>query len=192
MAAREGMAGGFAWILPKAEIENWMARARAGERLIYAHGAQLIRGETSLFVRELAMAGKVDPIQRRADPGGFDFTIQKRQGAVPSPRPSRSRGGDEADAAMDVVLRTLSRDANLGRRAHSNAELALIAGLETPAQAAWRMAKLAKAKMIRTVTVTTGPHAGWRIVTIIATGKSTLAPPSWERAKAEMRQEVVP
>lgn len=182
------------WVLPRAEVESWLKRAQAGERLIYAHGPQLIRGETSLYVRDLALAGTVDPIQPRSPDGGFDFAIQKRNS--PSPQPSPAKGEGELDEAAEVIYRVLARDAAFGRRAHSNRALAQIAGLATPEQAAWRLAKLARAKRIRTITITTGTNAGWRIFEIIdlstgSGGKQTAAPPSWEKARADARRERV-
>lgn len=185
--------GASDWILPKDEVARWIDRARPGERLIYAHGQQLIRGETSLFVRELAIAGSVDPVQPRSPAGGFDFTIQKRggqkqDGAGPSPRPSPARGeGDVLDEQGLRILAIFTTQANVRARAASDAELARITGLDTRGQAAWRVRKLVQQKLIRTDVITSGRDAGWRIVTIAASGKQTLAPPSWEKAKADMR-----
>lgn len=175
------------WVLPRADVARWVARAKAGERLIYAHGQQLVRGETSLFVRELAMADRVNLFQPKAGPGCFSFMIEKKDG--PAPRLPAMK--DDGAEALDQVRRILTREANFGRRASSNAELAKAVGLERATQAAWLVQKLLRAGAIKVEVVTGGPDANWRIVTITATGKSTQAPPSWERAKAQVRQETV-
>lgn len=185
------------WIMPQAEVKSWLERARAGERLVYAHGRQLIRGETSLYVRDLALAGAVDPTQTRNRAGGFDYTIQKRGngGSRPAPRAA----GASLEEASDIILRTLTRQANLGLRAASDSELAKLAGLATKGMAAWRVRKLVQRGLIRTEAVTTGPEAGWRIVTITASGHRTAGPPSWHpstssgqgQAKAQERREAV-
>ena len=185
------------WVLPLAEVKSWFASARPGERLVYAHGPRLMHGETSRYVGQLALAGLADPVQPRSPGGiGFDFTVQKRStaaDAVGSAARAGERAGEE-DAAIDVILRALRRCANMGQRAPSNTELARAAGLATAAQAAWRLAKLHAAGKIRIRTVTTGKEAGWRVITIVGRGpsgdKSTKAPPSWERAAHQARQEV--
>lgn len=167
------------WVHPRVDVEKWLATAKPGQRFVYARGPELVRGETSRFVGELARAGKVDLFQPRSE-AGFDFIIQMRVSPI-EPR----RREPEDDGALDIIFRALKRAANFGYRAPTNTELAKLAGLATSAQAAWRITKLIERRLIRTSHVTVGPEAGWRVVTIIETGKQTKVPPSWERARTE-------
>lgn len=175
------------WIVPLPELKSWMRCAVVNDVLIYGHGIDPIPGETSAHAVSLSDAGEVQLNRRRAEDGAFDFLIRKRG----TPRSDHRHHPRVDDASMDVIYRRLERCANLGQRAATNSELADGAGLATPAQAAWRVAKLIEAGLIRTEIITTAKEANWRIVTIAATGKSTAAPPSWERAKAQVRREVV-
>jgi hypothetical protein len=177
--------GGPEWILPVATIAAWFERARPGDRLIYAHGRTLTHGETSAFVRDLALAGKADPVQPRS-PGGYDFVIQKRSSPVEQPRERR----DARDEATETIYRAFVQAAEARQRAQSNTELAKAAGLATREQAAWRVKQLVRCGRIRLASVTAGPDAGWRVVTIAATGRQTKLPPSWEGERAQAVRKV--
>lgn len=192
MGARAGQAPRVSqWVLPVAEVEKWFERAQTGASLVYAKGEWLMQGATADFVRDLALAGVAHPLQPRAPEGGFHYTI-KKLGEAPEAEGAacRPRIGSD-DEALQTILRTFRRQANLGLRASTNPQLAKLAGLATTAQAAWRVTRLVELKLIRTQVITTGAHAGWRIVTIMGSGRSTLAPPNFERAKAQVRQEQV-
>lgn len=175
------------WVLPRAQVEAWLETAAPGARLTYAHGRCLIQGDTSLFVRQLALDGIVDPAQPRAADGGFDYTIQKRSSRFEAPRSAAREAAD--DPALDVILRMFTREANFGERASSNRDLAKAAGLATRDQAAARVRKLIELGRIKTAAMDAGPYAGWRWVTITATGKSTRPPPTIAAARKEARQE---
>lgn len=176
------------WVLTVGEVQNWIDRAAPGDRLRYGGGLSLVRGETSRYVVSLAIAGLADPFQPRSkERPGFDFIIQKR---TPPPGPRHARPPEE-DKALDVILRSLKRAANFGLRAPTNAELAREAGLPGTGAVAWRITRLIEAGLIKTQAITTGPEAGWRVVTICETGQQTKVPPSWERARAQARQEKV-
>lgn len=177
------------WVLPVAEVRRWFDQAGAGALLVYAKGEWLLQSETARYVRELALAGLAHPLQPRAPEGGFHYTIKKL--AAQPAAAARSARLDEGDESLDIILRTFRREANMGLRASTNSQLALKAGLATAAQAAWRVRNLVQLRRIRVEVIVGGKESGWRIVTILPSGKSTLAPQSWERAKAQVRQEVI-
>jgi hypothetical protein len=173
------------WILPVVQVAAWFNRASAGERLIYAHGPTLVQGETSAYVRDLALAGKADPVQPRSPLGGFDYVIQKRSSPIEPPRGRR----EPQDEATETIYRAFASAAQQRARAPSNTELARRAGLATREQAAWRVKQLVQGERIRLASVTVGPDAGWRVVTIVATGRQTKLPPSWTNdAEAKARK----
>lgn len=176
-----------AWVLPLGEVTSWLGQAAEGAVLLYAQGPFLIRGETSRAVRELYEQRQVELQQPRSAScaGFFDYKLKK---LPPPPRLAQSNalGEAESDAALDKILAQFKREANLGKRASSDAELARLAGLATRDQAAWRVRKLVSSGSIRTQRVEDGPDVGWRIVTIVATGRQTAMPPSWADFRASV------
>jgi hypothetical protein len=179
-----GAREGAGWVAPIGEVKRWFASAEPGERIAYAHGPQLIRGETSRFVQVLALSARADPVLKRADDGAFDYFVQKRRFAdEPGSRVEERRAAAREDEAQDIIFRVLRRCANAGLRAPSNAALATHAGLATRNEAAWRIRKLIEAGKIKVETVPNGPEAGWRTVTIVASGKQTMAPMSFDRLR---------
>jgi hypothetical protein len=175
-------------VLPVGDVEAWFENAVPGQRLVYGGGRSLVRGETARFVAELAAAGKAIPHQVRSPTGGgLDFIVHKK--AAAGAQAALRGGGAEADESIDVILRSLKRAANFGLRAPSNSDLAREAKLPSPAAVAYRITRLIESGQIRTQAITTGPEAGWRVVTICETGQQTKVPPSWERARAQARRE---
>ena len=83
--------------------------------------------------------------------------------------PHRLRFGRSGDLPAFVA-------AERRRRCYSDAELARIAGLATRNQAAWRFKKLIETKRIRSRVVAGPDGRQWRIVTIVASSRSTRAP----------------
>lgn len=163
-----------AWVLPVAEVKAAFEALKPGGRLVYGRGPQLIRGETSVYVRGLYEKGLADLAQPRSE-AGFDFIVQRR-----SPIPARrsKRIGCDHDQATRTILAALMRAAERGRVCPSDMELARIAGLATKAQAQGRVAKLRDLGTIRSAAVT-GDRAIARVVTIVGNGKHTKAPEGW-------------
>ncbi|QAY77903.1 hypothetical protein [Sphingosinicella sp. BN140058] len=162
-----------AWVLPVAAARASFAALRPGERLLYARGPFLIRGETADFVREQYEAGLAHPLQPRSRAcDGFDYLVEK----IPQAPLRRGRRICERDdAATKAILGALIRAADRERICPTDADLARIAGLATRAQAKWRLAKLRQRGVIETAPVTMHPTIT-RVVTIVKTGRRTRAP----------------
>jgi len=129
-------------------------------------------------------------VQPRAGDGRFNYVIQKRSSSMET-RAERVRDAEAEDEALDAIFRALKRAANMGLPAPSNTELARSAGLATRDQAAWRVAKLIQKGLIRSMSVTSGPQAGARVITIVSSGRRTAAPESWQQAARDVRRENV-
>jgi hypothetical protein len=174
------------WVRPRGDVERWMRTAKAGEKLLYAHGPDPARGETFSYVAALYRSGLVELVQpRSADRRGFDFIVQKRRAEAPG---AAAGAAEEADPATDRILRALKRAANFGRKCPTDLELARIAGLSTRNQASWRVRELARIGKIKVDTIETGPDARWRTVTIVETMKQTLQAPSLRVLQRSVRE----
>ena len=185
------------WILPVGEVDRWAKAAGAGARLIYAKGPTLLQGETSARVRRYSDSKQLMLFQRRAaDCSGFEFLAIRtaepigRSAGAAELASTRRAEASRFDEPTDLILRELRRSASFQQRCKTNAELARQAGLSTPQQASWRIAKLVEAGLIRIQTEASGPHAGWRVVTICQSGKRTAAPPTWEALSRVAREEA--
>jgi hypothetical protein len=166
-------------VLSRGEVERKFKAAKPGEKVTWASGREMPRGETSAYVARLYREGVANLFQPRCG-AGFEFIVQKRH-----IQPAAERA--EEDGAMERILRQLKREANLGLRCSSDAELARIAELPTRHAAAWRVTKLKKAAIIRT-SVEDGPDGPWRIVTIVETKKQTLLPPALRAIRRSIRE----
>jgi len=162
------------WILTPGELERWVKGARQGERLIYAGGLQLVRGATAELARKLAADEEVTLNQRRAASGGFEYLATRNRIRVAAPRPAQA--GPVLDPAMSALMLKLKMIARQGGRCPSDAALGEAIGLSKP-QVKWALRKLVAAHQIRTRVVPTAAESKYRIVTIVASGLETLAPP---------------
>ncbi len=160
-------------------LEDWLRKAAPGDWLIYQRGPYMLHDAVTRRIGALAQAGIVDPLQPRSETrsGCRDFKIQLRSKAMSSPAQVNSLSG-VPDEATDRLLTILRRDANLGHRCRTNQEMAQRCGLATTNMLAWRLKKLERDGLIRVDTIESGPEAGWRTVTIVASGKQTQPPPS--------------
>lgn len=156
------------WILPVAQVNAWHRAAKPGERLIYAKGPQLLHGETTLRLRQLAECDAVHLFHRRSqDQAGFDYIAQRREDRVIKQQ--------APDPQMMAVLLTFKSVAIAGGRCPTDAELAEAMGLAV-SQVQWLIAKLKKARLITTRLVPSLDTPRFRIVTIVSTGQETAGP----------------
>jgi hypothetical protein len=178
------------FVLPIAQLKEWLAQAQVGQSLLYCHAPGPIYGETWSYVGELARAGRVHPSHPKSTTCEGFRAFQIRVLALEAkeePKPSHRRAEADDDEAQTKIRQLLRRAANFGRRCPSNPDLAKAAGLSTPAQAAWRISKLQAGGAFRIVTIKDGPEAGWRTV-IFPDGRHTELPPSG-RAIAAQRED---
>jgi hypothetical protein len=150
------------WILPKRDVEGWLRAARPGERLLYAQGLQLVRGDTSEMLRNAQAAGDVLLFQpRSSDRIRFDYIAIKRL-----TERSKQMAGRTADPAMRLIFRRLQRAASTGERCPSDRMLAALTGLRVP-QVQWRLQKLINEARIRTRVEWIPSEPRFRIVSIL-------------------------
>lgn len=169
---------------PAKTILAWLREAKAGQRFLYAEGADLPReAEAAELVLQLEEYGAVRPFCQRdpLDPGRWLFLIEKRPGPVagtPAGAGSgHSRAGSSPPPAPRRVTRaTLSRLMTLLRRAAergdvcpSDAQLARTLKLRRRDQAQYLLRCLAREGRI---TVERHGRTDRRIVTIIASGRA--------------------
>lgn len=187
-------------LLTVAEVDCFVRRAAKGERFVYCEALSLPAGPTAAHVRELARRGIVLTLQERRAGGGTNYLIQRtgfvlsggnnsagsgRVGVRPDP------GGRNADPALDIIRRRITRAANFGLKCPSDAELAVEVRAElnldifTRDQAQARIRKLVDKGIIHSTVATEG-GVPTRVVTVLASGKRTALPPKWaalERAR---------
>jgi hypothetical protein len=170
------------WILTPSEVDAWLARAGAGDRLRYGQGGHMVQGHTQQLLLARAQAGEVFLFQPRAkDRDGFDFIAVKR--VAPPALPARPRPSAAADPALAIIYRRLKRAALSGERCPSNVQLAALTGLTEP-QVKWRMRKLIEAGRIasRVVPSAIDPRP-W---------SSTISPAAAARRPASNRRWAAP
>jgi len=174
MTSRGGSTLHAADMLPLAIEEPallaWMKTAKAGQRIVYATGPVLPWAAASVVLaRGLADRGLVDLVRQRRG-GVWDFIATRRRDGASAEEASPPR--PPADPVADDMLRLISRAANLGQPCPTNAELAARLDLPNPDAASYRFRKLIASGAIKSEEQ--GPN--WRrIVTVTATGKTTVA-----------------
>jgi hypothetical protein len=153
------------------EIDAWVRTAKKGDRFVYCSGPAIVHGPARDRAYALYQAGLVDLFAPLASGcAGRDYLLVRRA----TPLPSQEAPGD---AALDAILAALAAAAAADEPCPSNAALARAAALETREQAAWRVAKLKQDGFIRSWP--TGDQQIPRVVTIVATGKTTRTPKGW-------------
>ncbi len=160
-------------VTPQAALE-WARHARPGEKFIYFTGPALIQALPVVdTARKLHEAGEVIFVQERAGPGIRHYLMLKRRNAEPkvlsraaidTPVP-----GTRVDEDLEDLMAVLRRLANLGLECPTNSKLADMAGLKDAESARYRLGLLAACGRINVTTPVQGP----RIVTIVASGRST-------------------
>lgn len=162
-----------AWMMPAADVAAWLQSAKAGARLIYGRGPQMVQGATQQLLAGQARDGAVLLFQPRSSvPGQFDFMVIKRL-AAPA-LPARRRVQDASDPKLRAIYRRLQSAAARHARCPTDIMLAAEFGL-TVGQVKWRLRQLAEAKRIRSEVVT-DQWRRVRVVTIMATGDQTAGP----------------
>ncbi len=160
-------------VLSVAEVKTWLAASRSGERLVYARGPLLLRGDTTKLMRDLADAGDVHLFQvRSTDQPGFDYLAVRQ--LVRRPK-ARNAADPAPDLQMLAVLDLLRQAARAGVRCPTDAALADRLDLRVP-QVQWQMRKLVALGAIATRTEASLATPKWRIVTILPGGRETAGP----------------
>ena len=166
-----------------ADVEAWIGIAQPGDRLCYNAGWGLPkRAPGVLAVDELIESGEVLPFQtRRTDGKGSNYWIQRRAeiDASATLLSSAAIAGDgEGEAVADQLMVILRRCARFDRRCPTDREIAEQLDLKNSDASNYQIRKLRSAGRIDIVTVQSGEHAGWRVVTITASGARTAGVPS--------------
>jgi hypothetical protein len=167
-------------------IEAWLGRAKTGERFLYARceSFKLDKGLRA-FVAQLHDDGEVVPVQRRA--GALtEYCIDRRAAAS---RPRLKLGEPAAEPpAQPVPIETLGEEAGrlmlvlkwlaaTKQACPSNETLADLADLRDRHAAAYQLTRLRDAGHVSVAPCRSGcPRTDVRVITIRATGRSTLRP----------------
>ena len=160
------------WALPADKVEEWLKGAAPGERIVYAGGNRLVRTPGVEAMTQAADEGEVI-LNWRPGPNRIgEWLATRRATPVKVPATERLKSPkllDDEDSEHGRVLKLLKRVALGERPCPSNREIAQMARLNSPDQAAYQLRKLIMAKAIR---VDTDTH-GYRVVTILGTGRKT-------------------
>ncbi len=169
-----------------APLNDWLATARPGARLAYAHGYSLGKTPSVIAARMLFDEGEVDLVQARSEGRpGFDYFVVRRATVMPrnhfgfgrtastaaphKPRnPDQTPAMDQHDVAMMALLNAA---AGTSKPCPTNAELSSALGLKGPDAAAYRLRKLTQAGAIEVVAM----PPDRRLIRVVTTGLLTRA-----------------
>lgn len=162
------------WTLTLAAVEAWLADAKQGDTLTYAHGPTLVRGAAAEHLRRLESDGEVVLCQKRSG-AGFDYRAIRNRVRVVTQRSERLAPAGLLTPLMRDLLVLIEAAARQGKRCPSNSDLAK--GLGVPEEGAkWHLRKLASAGIIRTRIVPAPGEPKFRIVEIVGSGLQTASP----------------
>lgn len=172
--------------VPRAELEAWFDRARAGERHVYARGPSLdAKHDVPTMIREWIATGEATCSQGR-DPATRDLLYY-----VTRCRPQQADGArrrvriDEEwrETTEGKIFLALVRAANMGAACPSNADLAEVAGLPDADAARYVLyEKLVKGGRVEVIG--SGGARGGRVIRISETGKVTAESSGPKRVRA--------
>jgi len=178
--------GPLCMVVPFGELEAWISDAAPGDRFIYARGQALAHKErTVILARDYAQAGLVTTLQKVVTGADgrreTEYLCERREvlrqaqderGLVAGADPLALAFDDVADGeALEAIYRAFVRAAKLKLVAPTNSELAEALNLRDKRRVRYLVGKLISRSIIRIQD--NGPRAR-RIVTITATGKSTV------------------
>lgn len=173
MASQPTLTPRMAKGIAPADLDAWIDAARPGEWTVFAEGASIPRA-LPVWPHSVALVGDgLITVTHRPVDGRtwWEFVATRRSNAPVEAQPAAVVASSDDDDPAERVFRLLKRYANFGRACPSNAELARSATLENAAAASWCVRKLRDLGRIRIDDM--GPMKP-RVVTIVATGKSTL------------------
>lgn len=163
---------GAAMTMQVDQLHSWVARARPGDDVVYDIGVR--PGDAiGAAVRALHHSGLVTMTAKRVD-GGFRHIAQRLPDRAARRAPARGRvrlAANDAKMTMRAVLRILQQAASRDLPCPTNAELARRIGLKDAVAASYRVRRLVAAGKI---VVEEPSPLERRVVTIVATGKSTV------------------
>lgn len=170
------------------QLKRWSERAAPGDWVIYATGPALDpRHPAVVLVADLIRTGEGLPAKARGSDGALQHRLCRaapdRGDAAAATRESGARRlrleAEFAETAGGRILMLLSRCANLGLPCPANRALADHAGLRDAEAARYQLGLLIKAGHITARVMASGQ----RVVTVRATGRSTLESGPGEGAK---------
>jgi hypothetical protein len=160
--------------VPRAELEAWFDRAKAGETRVYARGPSLNpRHEVPMLVRDWYATGEATLCQSRDQATREVLYHVRRIRPQPADGAARRVKVDDAwrETAEGRIFLTLVRAANMGIPCPSNADLARAGGLRDADAGRYVLYKLRDAGRVEIL-----PNAGargGRVVKIVETGRVT-------------------
>lgn len=159
--------GPLCWVCPERDFAAWLAQAKPGERLRYAGGPVLPRGEPAVRAATAAKdAGLISTHIAREN--GACVYIAERLGQVAPASAVWPEPGSAAHRMMDVLRDSAAKTLPCP----TNAVLAIALGLKGAERARYIFGQLVEAGLI--TVENRGPKLR-RIVTICSTGKRTKA-----------------
>lgn len=184
-------------IAPPQSLETWLRRANAGDEFIYCEARAPIRTETWYRAGELARDGLIRTHERKRAGGGKVYFAVRTRKVLPSAKDDPVATA-LADPITDTIFRALKRAANMAQACPTDSELMRMTGLDQRQQAGWRVRRLVKVGLIKSMQVYES-HVPARVVEILPTkhagaagGKCTAFPKKWrdlrEAAERELRQ----
>lgn len=178
-ARRADAAAPIDHVLSVAEVQAWMKTAQCGDRLRYAQGRQLVRGETARLMRTLQDSGEVKLFQPRSASGdGFDYLAIRNRVKVETQRPApRVQAGPVLDETTSAIFLMLKTAARLRYRCPSDGDMAKQFG-KSRNQVGWSIRKLVDLKLIEKRIEPTPVDSKFRVVRIIQSGHETAGPKS--------------
>jgi hypothetical protein len=179
---------------PAQAIDMFVHTAAAGNEFVYCEAPSPQYGEGWTRAGELARQGLVRAHERRRQGGGRQWYLVRTTKPLPREQSPQDKVlGDRATAAIFVALK---RAANLGQPCPSDAELMRSCGLNSRAQAQWRMRELIRVDLI-TSTLAYEGGVPTRVVTIVETrhagtaaAKFTALPKKWAALKQAAEREL--
>lgn len=159
------------WTLDLASLESWLASAEPGDELVFADGFASPHDAPAWKESiRLVGEGEVRVHHRRISARRIQhFMVRRTPEIAAAVAPLSAPIADDDDPSIRV-LRAVRRWVNFRRPCPSNAEIARECGLPNPAAASYRLRCLVAAGIVSIEDQ--GPMRP-RIVTIVATGKST-------------------
>lgn len=168
--------------LTEQQVERWAAASKPRDQVVYFRGPRLVRTPGVEAMTRLHDDGEVILNWRRSSPGIGEWLATRRaEPERPKPLlPSFLRSTPVSDTRDDKerTLAVLKRHANLQRPCPSNREIGAQAGLKSADRAAYLIRLLIGDREIR---VETDAQTGFRVVTILSSGRKTAAATTRDR-----------
>lgn len=169
-----------AWALTGTAVDKWLARAKAGDELVYARGPRLLLSDGVRRLQEQFDAGAVTFKTRRIAADDVAYIAERLAGAArPNEALRLARPAPPAEDADEVamLMAILRRRAARNQSCPTNRELGAEIGelLDQPPLSADRVSYLLRKQVSLGKLRVDALGKGVRIVTLTATGQRTAA-----------------